>query len=397
MENAIQNDGIEKIELEKFEELIDNAEKTDKIPQSENDIESKKTETDNMPQSNNTNITENLQLEEEPENIRDIDIAPIIESILFVSGHSVPFEKIQKIINIDLAVFRKKIQELNNIYQSNSQCFRIIEVAGGFQLVTKPEYARWIRKFFGIKKIKSLTPSALETLAIIAYKQPITKAKLESIRGVNSDAQIQQLLEKKMIQIIGRAEELGRPILYGTTVEFLEYFGLKDLKDLPDAAELDKLIALKREDEKKKVEQILLKRESKENAANSESIEETSGFLEEQQSLLRENADKKIDSIEKENNADTNIEIENSDMTIIEERKAPEKNTIVKSEDDEMLEKEYINVLMKERNIRKSMQEIFGKMESPDELKKIMEERGFKISNVPNIVDETDDISDSEI
>jgi segregation and condensation protein B len=113
-------------------------------------------------------------------------------------------------------------------------------VAGGYRLVTKPELAPWVQRFRGTKPAK-LSKAALETLAIIAYKQPITKPEIEAIRGVTIDGVLKTLVERDLIRILGRKPEVGRPILYGTSRDFLEYFGFKDLSELPTLKEIESL------------------------------------------------------------------------------------------------------------------------------------------------------------
>jgi segregation and condensation protein B len=108
-----------------------------------------------------------------------------------------------------------------------------VEVADGYQMVTNPDFSMWVKKFKNINQSSKLSPPTLETLAIIAYKQPITKLEIDQLRGVNSDGAVKSLLDKRLIKIVGKKETPGRPFLYGTTKEFLQYFGLKNLSDLP--------------------------------------------------------------------------------------------------------------------------------------------------------------------
>jgi segregation and condensation protein B len=128
---------------------------------------------------------------------------------------------------------RSAIKDLNAQYESTGRSFRIEQVAGGFQLLTLPEFGDYLKKLHQKEIDAKLTKAALETLAIIAYKQPILRADVESIRGVACGETIRSLMEKHLVKIAGRAEEPGRPILYGTTKRFLELFGLNTLKDLP--------------------------------------------------------------------------------------------------------------------------------------------------------------------
>lgn len=118
--------------------------------------------------------------------------------------------------------------------------FRIEEIAGGYQMMTLPAYNPWLRKLLRVRTDNKLTQAALETLAIVAYKQPLIRADIEAIRGVASGEVLRNLMYKGLVKIVGRAEVLGRPMLYGTTRRFLDVFGLKSLKDLPNVEELKK-------------------------------------------------------------------------------------------------------------------------------------------------------------
>jgi segregation and condensation protein B len=163
----------------------------------------------------------------------------IIECLLFVSSKPILVKKIKEILEeLDEATIRKLITELQIEYETTGRPFSIIEIAEGFQIVTKPQFAPWIKKLYKSKVASRLSKSALETLAIISYKQPITRLEIESIRGVNSEGVLQTLLERGLIAIKGRKECIGRPLLYGTTQEFLRYFGLKSLGDLPKVEEI---------------------------------------------------------------------------------------------------------------------------------------------------------------
>ena len=137
-----------------------------------------------------------------------------------------------------VASIREAIEALNADYEAANRSFRIERVAGGLQVLTLPEYAADIARLKGVRQQSRLSQAALETLAIIAYRQPILRADLESIRGVASGEVLRGLMERRLVRIAGRAEEVGRPMLYGTTREFLEVFGLATLDDLPQAKEL---------------------------------------------------------------------------------------------------------------------------------------------------------------
>jgi segregation and condensation protein B len=135
------------------------------------------------------------------------------------------------------------IEELARDHETAARSYRLACVAGSWQFVTQPDYAPWLRALVGIKtRPPRLSLPALETLAIISYRQPITRAEVEQIRGVNVDATMQTLMERGLVETVGRAEVVGRPPTYGTTALFLEYFGLRSLEDLPAADELRRIV-----------------------------------------------------------------------------------------------------------------------------------------------------------
>ena len=135
------------------------------------------------------------------------------------------------------------IEELKVEYIQSERSFTIAEIAGGFQLVSKPDFSPWVKRLLDVDRPSRLSPSALETLAIVAYRQPITRVEIESVRGVNVDGVLRTLLERGLVKITGRSEMPGRPLQYGTTHTFLEHFGLRDLEDLPAAGELRRMEA----------------------------------------------------------------------------------------------------------------------------------------------------------
>lgn len=156
-----------------------------------------------------------------------------IEALLFVAGEPVPISSIVKATEMPESEIKKLIDELAIEYRDRSSGILIAEIAEGYQMVTNPDFSMWVKKFKNINQTSKLSPPTLETLAIIAYKQPITKLEIDQLRGVNSDGTVKSLLDKRLIKIIGKKETPGRPFLYGTTKEFLQYFGLKNLSDLP--------------------------------------------------------------------------------------------------------------------------------------------------------------------
>ncbi len=171
-------------------------------------------------------------------NNEEITNEQIIEAILFSSDNPVSASKLASIIGIlGSREIRKLISHLNESYSRMGASFRIEEIAGGYQMMTRPEFAPYLQKLYKVRAENKLSAAALETLAVIAYKQPVVRAEVEAIRGVACGEIIRSLLEKGLIKIVGRAEDLGRPMLYGTTKRFLQVFGLASLDDLPKVPE----------------------------------------------------------------------------------------------------------------------------------------------------------------
>ena len=163
----------------------------------------------------------------------------IVEAVLFASDVPVESEKLYEIIDgLAEPELLDIIGSLNSGYEAGGHTFRIVEMAGGFQFETIAQYGIFVEKLFHTKSRPKLSRAALETLAIVAYKQPISKAEIDALRGVDSDASVRTLQNRDLCEIKGRGDSVGKPLLYGTTKEFLRYFGLKDIKDLPGADEL---------------------------------------------------------------------------------------------------------------------------------------------------------------
>lgn len=162
----------------------------------------------------------------------------LIEAVLFVSGEPVTLTSLKGVLDMPEADIKQGIDELIAEYRERDRGLLILEIAQGFQMVTNPLYAKILRKFTNRATSNKLSMPALETLAIVAYRQPLIKTEIEQIRGVNSDGVIKSLLDKRLIRIIGQKEAPGKPLLYGTTKEFLQYFSLKDLTELPTLKEL---------------------------------------------------------------------------------------------------------------------------------------------------------------
>lgn len=168
-----------------------------------------------------------------------------IESLIFAATKAMTAKDIKATLNahLDKSIKEKEVVSalagLHDKYNDDKYPFEIIEIAGGYQFMTKGTYYPLVSQFLKIESKKKLSRAALETLAIVSYKQPITKSVVESIRGVGCDYALQKLLEKELVQIEGRAEGPGRPLLYATTEKFMNHFGLKDLKDLPKIKEFE--------------------------------------------------------------------------------------------------------------------------------------------------------------
>lgn len=166
----------------------------------------------------------------------------VVEALLFTSEKPVMLEQIKDSIEgVETTEIRDIIIGLKGEYTDQKRGMMIVEIAGGYQMLTNPAYAMSVKKFFRTKHKEKLSKPALETLAIIAYKQPVSRLDIELIRGVNSDGVVVHLLSKELIKIIGRKDVPGRPYLYGTTKQFLEYFGLKSLEDLPKLEDFSSL------------------------------------------------------------------------------------------------------------------------------------------------------------
>jgi segregation and condensation protein B len=167
----------------------------------------------------------------------------VVDALLFVNEKPVDLDQMKKVMEtVTLGEIKKVISILKEDYEQRQSGMKIVEIAGGYQMLSNPHYADYIRSFYKTKHKEKLSRPALETLAIIAYKQPVTRGDIELIRGVNSDGVVAHLLSKELIKGVGRREVPGRPFLYGTTKQFLEYFGLKSLEDMPRLEEFPTLV-----------------------------------------------------------------------------------------------------------------------------------------------------------
>jgi segregation and condensation protein B len=174
--------------------------------------------------------------------ISSIDVSSIIEALLFVSDEPLSVDKLLEVFDgVDRGAMCQIVEELRVRFNGNGKPFVLREINGGFQLCTDPKYAPWIKKLSSVRGNSKLSRAALETLAIVAYRQPVTRAEVESIRGVSCSGVLSSLLDRKLIRIAGRHDAPGKPLLYRTTQEFMQHFGLRSIKDLPRISELKEL------------------------------------------------------------------------------------------------------------------------------------------------------------
>lgn len=217
-------------------------------------------------------------MSEQPIQEQPTSMLSVVEALLFASDEPLAPQQIADILTLmqggdqdrgrrrSAETVERSIQDLNELYREEGRAFRIVEIAGGYQFATRPEFGVWIGAMMKEKAKRKLSVSALESLAVIAYRQPVTKPELEAIRGVNADYVIRTLLERNLITIVGRAATPGRPLLYGTTRDFLKHFGLKDLAELPKPREINELLA----EAEYEVEKRLLKEREAQAAAEGD-------------------------------------------------------------------------------------------------------------------------------
>ena len=177
-----------------------------------------------------------------PGTMDEAELKAILETLLFISHGPVTVDRLVATLEgATKAEVKQALRCLQQDYDTAGRGLQVVEVAGGFQVVTRPEYAPWIKRLERSKPAPKLSRSALESLAVIAYRQPIVRAEIEKIRGVETSSVLKTLLERKLVRIVGRKDEPGRPILYGTTRYFLQHFGLRDLSELPPLREFKEL------------------------------------------------------------------------------------------------------------------------------------------------------------
>lgn len=168
------------------------------------------------------------------------ELKKIIEAILFTSHNPVLIEEIRNVVpDVKPSTIKLALEELSGELDDSGRGLCVNAVAGGFQMCTRPELAGWIKKFHQVERKEKLSRAALETLAIIAYKQPVIRSEIEAIRGVGVDYIMRKLMENELVRVMGRKKTVGAPLIYGTTDKFLSYFGLSSLAELPKVEELE--------------------------------------------------------------------------------------------------------------------------------------------------------------
>ena len=164
----------------------------------------------------------------------DVELRPIVEALLFVATEPLSLDRLRDLLDgVERSRLSAAIDDLRETYRRGNHGLAIVEVGGGYEMVTVAEAAPWIRKMAATKSAPRLSKPALETLAIVAYKQPLTRPEIEAIRGVDVAGVVKTLMDRRLVKIVGRKDVAGRPMMFGTTKEFLQAFGLKDLSDLP--------------------------------------------------------------------------------------------------------------------------------------------------------------------
>ncbi len=164
-----------------------------------------------------------------------------VEAVLYASGDPIPMRSLKKVFPEAIDLIKQALSSLQEIYNQPGKGLQLIEVAGGWQITTRPEYHERVGRLFDSPRPSRLSIQALETLAVIAYRQPATVPQIMELRGVRSAGVVRTLLERKLVKIVGRKKVVGHPLLYGTTKEFLVRFGLKDVKDLPQLKDMSEV------------------------------------------------------------------------------------------------------------------------------------------------------------
>lgn len=241
-----------------------------------------------------------------------------MESLLFASDEELTLKEIKDLldafkIGVSVKEVEDSINELNDDYEKNGNAFEIIKVAGGFQFATKKKFAHFLGKLTAETQKKKLSQSAIETLAIIAYKQPITRSEIEFVRGVNVDYIVNSLLERDLITIKGRADGPGRPILYGTTANFLKVLGLSAIEDLPKLKEINEILKNEKIDGITEADIDLF------NSMSLQSEEKAAGTSNEQPKLFDENGNETEPEAAESETVSGDIPVENEEAELQDE------------------------------------------------------------------------------
>ncbi|MFC1566383.1 SMC-Scp complex subunit ScpB [bacterium] len=247
-------------------------------------------------------------------------ILRIIESLLFVSIKPLSVEKITELINTDLTeenkLIKESVEELLSIldakYSQAEYVWQLLKVAGGYQFVTKREFSKWVKKLYKAKFTIRLSIPALETVSIIAYKQPITKVEVDTIRGVDSSGVLNTLLTRKLIKISGRREGVRTPLEYSTTTEFLKYFGLNSLEELPLTEEIEQLLKENKEPVQAEIAKNIENEDSDETSIENELLDNEAEENDEK-SLEHELQDA-FDSIDEQDDSELNTQVSEEEV-----------------------------------------------------------------------------------
>jgi segregation and condensation protein B len=230
------DDKSDKMELQSDEELSDEQlldQIEEKLPDEVDDDFAEPADEENL-----KDLAGDVEQDERQEGFEPT-LESVVEAVLFASDEPLSDARLVSVVEAgSVKQIREHIANLNKKYDQGRFAFRIEQIAGGYQMMTLSPFNYWLKKLLRVRADTKLSPAALETLAIVAYKQPVIRADVEAIRGVASGEMIRNLMYKGLVKMVGRAEILGRPMLYGTTKKFLDVFGLPALKDLPKVEEL---------------------------------------------------------------------------------------------------------------------------------------------------------------
>lgn len=254
-------------------------------------------------------------------------LSSVIEALIFASDEPIPGSKIREIIveneeqiEITEETVSDFVDKLNERYDENGLSFRIQLLGGGYTFVTEPKYHYWLSIFQHENAYRKLSQSAIESLAIVAYRQPITKPEVDQIRGVDSGYILRQLMEKALIEVSGRADSPGKPLLYRTTKHFLRHFGINSVDELPKPREIDEIL---KDDDMAEHRQLLMERQMMIDEMDEEEAKPLDDIVEE---MLEEKQDEEVSDQEEEDQNETDITDEVEDNEDINKNKDSEAN-----------------------------------------------------------------------